>query len=144
MTLLKSRHSFFVLHFGLTWPRWIFIPPPCSFISSMWMPFWPVRTLKVNEPKACLTLIFYRATHTSTDLKFKFLTFFFMKYYRMGPLQNAQNHELESKRTRCYVEAKYFCHIKYDGNQFRYVVQEIIQLSSKSKSWKLFCLRGFV
>ena len=70
---------------------------------------------------------------------------FFMKYYRMGPLQNAQNHELESKRTRCYVEAKYFCHIKYDGNQFRYVAQEIIQLSSKSKSWKLFCLnRGFV
>ena len=35
-----------------------------------------------------------------------------------------------SKQTSCYVEAKYFCHIKYDGNQFRYVVQEIIQLSS--------------
>ena len=57
---------------------------------------------------------------------------FFMKYYRMGPLQNAQNHELESKRTRCYVEAKYFCHIKYEGNQFRYVAHEIIQLSSVS------------
>ena len=50
----------------------------------------------------------------------------------------------QTKRTDCYVETNYFCHIKYDGNQFRYVAQEIIQLSSKSKSWKLFCLRGFV
>ena len=45
-----------------------------------------------------------------------------------GTTSNAQNHELERSRPVVYVEAKYFCHIKYDGDQFRYIAQREIQL----------------
>ena len=46
----------------------------------------------------------------------------------------------QSKQTRIQ-HIMIFCHIKYDGIQFRYVAQVRIQLSSKSKIDKLFCLK---
>ena len=61
-------------------------------------------------------------------VRFKVSQVYFMEYYMMGLLQNAQNHELERSRPVVYVEAKYFCHIKYDGDQFRYIAQREIQL----------------
>ena len=30
----------------------------------------------------------------------------------------------KTKQTGCYVETKYYCHIKYVGNQFRYIAHE--------------------
>ena len=55
-----------------------------------------------------------------------------------GTTSNAQNHDLKRSRPVIMLKTKYICHIKYDGNQFRYVAQERIHLSSKSKSGKLF------
>ena len=63
--------------------------------------------------------------------KFKFLTFISWNIpwwdYFICPTLWAQ-----SKQTR-FQHIKIFCHIKYDGNQFRYVAQERMQLSSRSK-----------
>ena len=41
----------------------------------------------------------------------------------MGLLQMPKSNELETKQTSCFVGTKYYCHIKYDRNHFRYVKQ---------------------
>ena len=43
---------------------------------------------------------------------------------RLGLLQMPKSNELETKQTSCYVETKYYCHIKYYGSYFCYVAQE--------------------
>ena len=65
---------------------------------------------------------------------------YFMKYSMMGPLQMPNIMSSDRSRPCLWVENMIFCHNKYDANQFRYVVQGRMQLSSWSKIGKLFCL----
>ena len=58
---------------------------------------------------------------------------YFMKYSMMGPLQ-MPNIMSSNRSGPCFkVENMIFCHNNYDGNQIRYVVQEKMQMASKSK-----------
>ena len=41
-----------------------------------------------------------------------------------GTTSNAQNHELERSRPVVMLKLKYYCHIRYVGNQFRYIAHE--------------------
>ena len=75
-----------------------------------------------------VTVMLVRCCCATWAIRVRVSQVYFMKYYMMGLLQNAQNHELERSRPVVYVEAKYFCHIKYDGDQFRYIAQREIQL----------------
>ena len=52
---------------------------------------------------------------------------------RLGLLQMPKSNELETKQTSCYVETKYYCHIKYDGSYFCYVAQEEYNCHQKQK-----------
>ena len=81
----------------------------------------------------------YLQVFFAIQFQFQFLTFISWNIpwwdYFICPTLWAQ-----SKQTRIQ-HIMIFCHIKYDGIQFRYVAQVRIQLSSRSEIGKLFCLK---
>ena len=77
-TLLKSRHSFIVLHLC---PGWIIIHPR-PILASLGMPFFdPGSQKELHEPKAWLILVLFLHQHRSAPLSAGTCTFF----YSPGP-----------------------------------------------------------
>ena len=47
----------------------------------------------------------------------------------------------QTKQTSCYVETKYYFHIKYVGNQFRYIAREEYNCHQNQK-WQIVLIEG--
>ena len=111
-------------------------------------------TLIIRETGLCLVFITFRVTDQTVLANLELwlhLTFrptfrvsvsvshvYFHERLHEWDYFKCPNHELETKQTGCYVETKYYCHIKYDGSHFRYDAQEKYNCHQNKKSGKLF------
>ena len=102
----------------------------------------PTKKSKVKNFYCCFFLgTLYKRMYLYTSQELRILSRSLKSFSRLfheilydGTTSDAQNHELERRRPVIMLKLNIFV------NPFRYVAQKRIQLSSKSKSGKLFCL----